>query len=66
MEACGLKGFAVGGARISEMHANFIVNPSGAAHAADIEALIGHAQRAVRARFGIELVPEVRIIGDPI
>jgi UDP-N-acetylmuramate dehydrogenase len=66
VEACGLKGFAVGGARISEMHANFIVNPGGAARAADIEALIGHARRAVRARFGIELVPEVRIIGDPI
>jgi len=66
VEACGLKGFAVGGARISEMHANFIVNPGGVARAADIEALIGHAQRAVRARFGIDLVPEVRIIGDPI
>ena len=66
VEACGLKGFAVGGARISEMHANFIVNPGGAARAADIEALIGHAQRAVRARFGIELVPEVRIIGEAV
>jgi len=66
VEACGLKGFAVGGARISEMHANFIVNPGGAARAADIEAIIGHAQRAVRARFGIELVPEVRIIGEAV
>src|SRR5262252_7668351 len=66
VEACGLKGFAVGGARISELHANFIVNPDGQAKAADIEAIIGHAQRAVRARFGIELVPEVRIIGEAV
>jgi UDP-N-acetylmuramate dehydrogenase len=63
VEACGLKGFAIGGARISESHANFIVNPNGAARAADIEALIEHARRAVRSRFGIDLVPEVRIIG---
>jgi UDP-N-acetylmuramate dehydrogenase len=64
IEACGLKGFAIGGARISELHANFIVNPAGNARAADIEALIAHARRAVRDRFGIELVPEVRVIGD--
>ena len=64
VEACGLKGFAVGGARISDKHANFIVNPLRAATAADIEALIGHAQVAVKERFGIELVPEVRIIGE--
>jgi len=64
IEACGLKGFAIGGARISELHANFIVNPAGNARAADIEALIEHARRAVRDRFGIELVPEVRVIGD--
>jgi UDP-N-acetylmuramate dehydrogenase len=64
IEACGLKGFAIGGARIAEQHANFIVNPGGAARAADIEALIEHARRAVRDRFGIDLVPEVRIIGE--
>jgi UDP-N-acetylmuramate dehydrogenase len=64
IEACGLKGFAIGGARISEQHANFIVNAGGAARAADIEALIEHARRAVRDRFGIDLVPEVRIIGE--
>jgi UDP-N-acetylmuramate dehydrogenase len=66
IEACGLKGYAIGGARISEKHANFIVNPDGRAHARDIEALIEHARRAVRQRFGIDLVPEVRIIGDPL
>jgi UDP-N-acetylmuramate dehydrogenase len=64
VEACGLKGFAIGGARISELHANFIVNPGGTARAADIEALIEHARRAVRDRFGIDLVPEVRIMGE--
>ena len=62
--AAGLKGFAIGGARISERHANFIVNPAGAGTAADIEALIDHAQRAVRERFGVDLVREVRIVGE--
>jgi len=64
VEACGLKGHAIGGARISEKHANFIVNPKGRARAADIEALIAHARKAVKERFGIDLVPEVRIIGE--
>ena len=64
IEACELKGYAIGGARISEKHANFIVNPKGGARAADIEALIGHARKAVKERFGVELVPEVRIIGE--
>lgn len=64
IEAAGLKGFAIGGARISERHANFIVNPAGAGTAADIEALIDHAQRAVRERFGVDLMREVRIVGE--
>ena len=64
IEACGLKTSEIGGARISEKHANFIVNPKGRARAADIEALIAHARDTVRARFGVELVPEVRIIGE--
>lgn len=64
IEACGLKGHAIGGARISEKHANFIVNPKGRACAADIEALIEHARRTVKDRFGIELHPEVRIVGE--
>jgi len=65
IEACGLKGYAVGGARISEKHANFIVNPEGGARAADIERLIEHARAEVMRRQGIDLLPEVRIIGDP-
>ena len=63
VEACGLKGHAIGGARISEKHANFIVNPERRASAADIEALIAHARATVLARHGVDLVPEVRIIG---
>jgi UDP-N-acetylmuramate dehydrogenase len=63
IEACNLKGYAVGGAMISPRHANFIVT-TGAARAADIEALIELARRAVREKFGIELEREVRIIGE--
>jgi UDP-N-acetylmuramate dehydrogenase len=63
IEECGLKGHTRGGAMISVKHANFIVN-TGNASAADIEALIDTAQRAVREKFGIELVREVRIIGE--
>lgn len=64
IEAAGLKGLQVGGARVSEKHANFIVNPERRATAADIEALIERVQEAVRARFGVELVREVRIVGE--
>ncbi len=63
IEACGLKGHAIGGAMISPKHANFIVN-AGDARAADIEALIVLAQAAVKQKFGVELEREVRIIGD--
>lgn len=63
IEACGLKGARLGGAMISDKHANFIVN-TGTARAADIEALIETARSAVKDRFGIELEREVRIIGD--
>ncbi len=63
IEACGLKGFAVGRAAVSDKHANFIIN-NGGATAADIEALIGHVQQTVQMQTGIELVAEVRIIGE--
>lgn len=62
IEACGLKGYAIGGAEISTKHANFIVN-NGGARAADVEALIEHVREQVAARFGIRLEPEVRIVG---
>lgn len=64
IEASGLKGREIGGARISEKHANFIVNPKGRARASDIEALIALARDTVSRRFAVELLPEVRIIGE--
>jgi UDP-N-acetylenolpyruvoylglucosamine reductase len=64
IESCGLKGFAIGDARVSEKHANFIVNPERIARAADIEALIEHVRNVVRTKTGIELEPEVRIVGE--
>jgi UDP-N-acetylmuramate dehydrogenase len=66
IERCGLKGFTIGGARVSELHANFIVNPERRARAADIEAMIVHVRDTVRARTGVLLEPEVRILGDAI
>jgi len=65
IESCGLKGFGVGGARVSEKHANFIVNPGGRGSAADVESLIFHVQRVVREQCGVDLVPEVQIVGEP-
>lgn len=62
IELAGLKGLRVGGAQISSVHANFIVNLGGA-RAADVLALMARAQAAVRERTGIALVPEVRIVG---
>jgi UDP-N-acetylmuramate dehydrogenase len=64
IEHCGLKGFAIGGARVSEKHANFIVNPRGAGSAADIEALIEHVRATVQAQTGVPLEAEVRIVGE--
>jgi len=62
IEAAGLKGLTVGGARVSEVHANFLVN-SGGAKAADFLALMQLVQDRVKARFGVWLEPEVRIVG---
>ncbi|MFQ5488950.1 MAG: UDP-N-acetylenolpyruvoylglucosamine reductase, partial [Gammaproteobacteria bacterium] len=63
IEACGLKGHAIGGARVSEKHANFIVN-EGSATAGDIEALIRHVMQTVEVRQGVRLVTEVHIVGE--
>lgn len=63
IEAAGLKGDCIGGACVSELHANFIVN-SGNASAGDIERLIEHVRTVVERRFGVRLEIEVRIIGD--
>lgn len=64
IEACGLKGLARGGARVSEKHANFIVNPKGVASAADIEWLIAEVRARVLERTGVALQAEVRIVGE--
>ena len=63
IESSGLKGTRVGGARVSEMHANFIVN-DGSASAADIEQLIRHVQQVVEQKHGVKLQTEVRIVGE--
>jgi UDP-N-acetylmuramate dehydrogenase len=63
IESCGLKGARIGGAVVSEKHANFIVN-DGSATAADIEALIEHVRERVREETGVELLSEVRIVGE--
>ena len=62
IEACGLKGYRMGDAQVSEKHANFIVN-LGAAKASDIEALMLHVKGTVWDVHGVDLVPEVRIVG---
>jgi UDP-N-acetylmuramate dehydrogenase len=63
IDGAGLKGRRIGGARISDVHANFIVNEGGA-RAADVVALIGLCQRAVFERYGIRLREEVVYLGQ--
>lgn len=63
IEAAGLKGLRIGGATVSEKHANFILN-DGAARASDIEALIARVQAEVQRRHGVVLHPEVRVVGE--
>jgi len=62
IEACGLKGYRIGGASVSEKHANFIIN-HGEASANDLERLIAHVHDSVQRVYGIDLHPEVRIVG---
>lgn len=61
IEQCGLKGYAVGGAQVSEKHAGFVVNRGGASFD-DVRALMAHIQETVFAQTGVRLVPEVKII----
>jgi UDP-N-acetylmuramate dehydrogenase len=62
IEAAGLKGFRVGAAEVSPMHANYFVN-TGAATAADVRNLIQEVQRRVESEFGARLEAEVKVIG---
>ena len=63
IESCGLKGYRIGDAQVSEKHANFIVN-LGQATATDIERVIEHVEDTVEARTNVRLIREVRIIGE--
>jgi len=63
IEAAGLKGFSIGGARVSDKHANFIIN-TGDASAADIEQLIDHVRSVVERIHGVRMQTEVRVLGE--
>ncbi len=63
IEHCGLKGFAIGGACVSSKHANFIINANKAT-AEDIEVLMQHVQDKVKQQCNIDLVPEVKFLGN--
>ncbi len=63
IDQCGLKGFRIGDAQISHIHANILVN-LGHATAADVRAVIAHAQQAVFERFGHRLEVEIGFVGE--
>ena len=63
IDRAGLKGFAIGGARVSEKHANFIVNDR-TGTASDVRRLADHVRATILERDGIELEPEVEFVGD--
>lgn len=65
IESAGLKGKTLGGAQVSEKHANFIIN-TGDASAADIETLVNQVQGRVEQLYGVRLETEVRIVGDHV
>ena len=65
IESCGLKGMSIGAAKVSEKHANFIIN-SGSANAADIEELILHIKKVVLEQCQVDLQTEVRIVGEAL
>ena len=65
IESANLKGFRIGGAVVAEKHANFILNEGGAS-ARDLEELIAHVRATVERVHGVSLVPEVRIVGEPL
>jgi UDP-N-acetylmuramate dehydrogenase len=64
IEASGLKGHRVGGAQVSEKHANFMINTGGAT-AADLETLIAYVRDEVARQHGIHLVSEYHVVGEP-
>ena len=66
IEAAGLKGARIGGAEVSQLHANFIINPGGvgSASAADVIDLIEHIQTVVEQTHGVRLEREVQLVGE--
>ena len=63
IDGAGLKGHRIGGAEVSEKHANYMLNVDGAT-AADVRKLIDHVQRTVKAETGYELQPEISFVGE--
>ncbi len=63
IQDCGLKGFKIGGAEVSEKHAGFIIN-SGEATARDVLDLIDYVKVQVKKKYGVELQPEVKMVGE--
>ena len=63
IEDCGLKGYTVGGAQVSEKHAGFVINKGGAT-ATDVMTLISDVQRIVKEKHGVTLETEVKIVGE--
>jgi UDP-N-acetylmuramate dehydrogenase len=63
IDRAGLKGFRIGGARVSEKHANFVITEAGAA-GADVRRLIDHVRAEIRRRDGVDLLPEVEFVGE--
>lgn len=63
IQDAGLKGFSVGGAQVSEKHAGFVIN-TGSATASDIWNLCREIQKRVKAEFGVDLEPEVQMVGS--
>ncbi|PRR84292.1 UDP-N-acetylmuramate dehydrogenase [Clostridium vincentii] len=63
IQDAGLKGFTIGGAMVSEKHSGFVINKGGAT-AKDILDLIDHIKESVKSQFGVDLYPEVRVLGE--
>jgi UDP-N-acetylmuramate dehydrogenase len=63
VEAAGLKGFRIGGVSVSDLHANFFVATNGAS-AQDVYDLVQSVRARVRAAFDVDLVPEIRFVGE--
>ena len=62
IDQCGLKGYSIGGARVSEKHAGFLVNTGSSS--ADFLALMNQVEKIVAERAGVRLIPEIRVVGE--